>query len=73
MKRKLPEKAAPFVLEVEHVPPTAQQAERVREGLGILAAWLVRHHRRKVAEDSALTSAPERAPLSGDVEAASGT
>ena len=73
MKRKLPEKAAPFVLEVEHVPPTAQQAERVRDDLRILAAWLVRHHKRKVAEETALTSASKRSSLSGALEATSGT
>ncbi len=73
MKRKLPEKSRPFALKVEHVPPTAQQAEAVGEGLRILATWLVRRHRREVAADSALTSGSKGAPLSGDPEATPGT
>ena len=73
MKRKPSKDTGPFTLEVEHVPPTAQQTERVGEGLRILATWLVRHHRRKVAEQTALTSGSKQAPLSEHPEATSGT
>ncbi len=73
MKRKRSEKPGPFALKVEHVAPTAQQAEAVGEGLRILAAWLVRRYRREVAAGSALTSGSKGAPLSGDPEATPGT
>ncbi len=73
MKRKPPEEARPLALEVEHLPPTAQQADAAEEGLRILAAWLVRRHKRKVAEEKALTSGSKRCSLSGNVEASSDT
>ena len=72
MNRKRPDQRRPFALEVEHLPPTAQQAEGMGEGLPILAARLVRRHGHQIAAEPALTSASTRAPLSGTVKANSG-
>jgi len=62
-------------LEVELLRPTLQQQEGMAEGLRILAAWLLRRHKRALEESEkvsggALTSAPDGALLSGDGQAA---
>ncbi len=53
------EPAGEPLLVVEHVAATLQQKERMAEGLRILAAWLLRRHRRLQTPPAASENRPE--------------